>query len=150
MTFRLQEEPLGDLQSKEPNYLVTGDDLKHIRMLNVFEPCTLQIGDRNCYTLKEKDVIMLRDEWKKLEKESYLRLEQHGKKSSKNKILNTNIKKRPDHEESSDDEDIEDSEVEQLVEAAANSVAEAMDTDESTKPSANEIVSPKLKPSLNR
>jgi hypothetical protein len=41
-------------------------------MLNYFEPCTLQIGDRNYYTLKENDIIMMRDEWKKLEKESFL------------------------------------------------------------------------------
>ena len=39
-------------------------------MLNVFEPCTLQIGDRNLYTLKEEDVILLKPDWKRLEKES--------------------------------------------------------------------------------
>ena len=41
-------------------------------MLNYFEPCTLQIGDRNYYTLKETDIIMMKDEWKKLEKETFL------------------------------------------------------------------------------
>lgn len=36
-------------------------------MLNVFEPSTLQIGDRNFYTIKESDIILPRKQWKKLE-----------------------------------------------------------------------------------
>jgi ubiquitin-conjugating enzyme E2 O len=74
-------------------------------MLNVFEPCTLQIGDRNYYTLKPDDVIMMRDEWKKLEKESYLKLTTSKKvnNNKKNNVKNDRIKKRPD-EESSDEE----------------------------------------------
>ena len=144
-----KEEPLGDLQEREPNYLVTGEDLKRIRMLNVFEPCTLQIGDRNYYTLKEKDVIMLRDEWKKLEKESYLKLEPNKQKNKK--LLNTNIKKRPEHEDCSEEDEIEDSEVEAAAAASASATAEPMETDESKQmPSTcNGVVSPKLKPTSN-
>ena len=35
-------------------------------MLNVFEPCTLQLGDRNYYVLGENDVVLSKDEWLKL------------------------------------------------------------------------------------
>lgn len=35
-------------------------------MLNVFEPCTLQLGDRNYYSSKEGDVIMTREQWRRL------------------------------------------------------------------------------------
>jgi hypothetical protein len=40
-------------------------------MLNFFEPSTLQIGDRNYYTLKENDIIMMRDEWKQVDAIKY-------------------------------------------------------------------------------
>lgn len=40
--------------------------LCRVKMLNVFEPCTLQLGDRNYYSSKEGDVIMTRDQWRKL------------------------------------------------------------------------------------
>ena len=62
-----------ELATQQPSDYITGDDLKRVHMLNVFEPCTLQIGDRNFYTLKDNDVIMLQNDWKKLEKESVLR-----------------------------------------------------------------------------
>jgi ubiquitin-conjugating enzyme E2 O len=54
---------------EQPPFLVPASELKHIRMLNVFEPCTLQIGDRNFYTLKETDAVVSKAEWKRLEKE---------------------------------------------------------------------------------
>ena len=54
---------------EQPPFLVPASQLKQIRMLNVFEPCTLQIGDRNFYVLKEADVVMSKAEWKRLEKE---------------------------------------------------------------------------------
>ena len=44
-------------------------ELKQILMLNVFEPCTLQIGDRNFYTLRETDAVITKAEWKRLEKD---------------------------------------------------------------------------------
>ena len=62
-----------ELATQQPPDYVTGDALKRVHMLNVFEPCTLQIGDRNFYTLKDDDIIMLQHDWKKLEKESILR-----------------------------------------------------------------------------
>ncbi|GFS49773.1 hypothetical protein NPIL_418651 [Nephila pilipes] len=58
------EENFRNQASEQPKYHVTGDDLKSIKMMNIFEPCTLQIGDRNYLIMKEGyDVISLR-EWK--------------------------------------------------------------------------------------
>ncbi|XP_037093739.1 (E3-independent) E2 ubiquitin-conjugating enzyme-like [Pollicipes pollicipes] len=54
----------------QPAYVITGDDLKRVRMLNVFEPCTLQLGDMNTYRLREDDLVMSLDEWKRLEKDT--------------------------------------------------------------------------------
>ena len=67
-------------------------------MLNVFEPCTLQIGDRNFYTLKEEDIIMMREEWRILEKESFLGIGneescQTGSSSTKSKSRLKKLKK---------------------------------------------------------
>ncbi|XP_042893465.1 (E3-independent) E2 ubiquitin-conjugating enzyme-like isoform X2 [Penaeus japonicus] len=55
-----------NIDKEQPKYLVQGEDLKRVKMLNVFEPCTLQLGDRNYYVSKEGDVIMTRDQWRKL------------------------------------------------------------------------------------
>lgn len=55
-----------NVDKEQPKYLVQGEDLKRVKMLNVFEPCTLQLGDRNYYSSKEGDVIMTRDQWRKL------------------------------------------------------------------------------------
>ena len=41
-----KDSALSDLNEKQPSTTVEGPDLEKIRMLNVFEPCTLQIGDR--------------------------------------------------------------------------------------------------------
>ncbi|XP_063888903.1 (E3-independent) E2 ubiquitin-conjugating enzyme UBE2O-like isoform X1 [Scylla paramamosain] len=55
-----------NIDKEQPKYLVQGEDLKRVKMLNVFEPCTLQLGDRNYYSSKEGDVIMTRDQWRRL------------------------------------------------------------------------------------
>ncbi|XP_042236826.1 (E3-independent) E2 ubiquitin-conjugating enzyme UBE2O-like isoform X3 [Homarus americanus] len=55
-----------NVDKEQPKYLVQGEDLKRVKMLNVFEPCTLQLGDRNYYSSKEGDVIMTREQWRKL------------------------------------------------------------------------------------
>ena len=63
-------DPSSEIDSQQPSDYIAGDDLKRVRMLNAFEPCTLQLGDRHFYTLKQNDIIMVENEWKKLEKES--------------------------------------------------------------------------------
>ena len=59
---------------------------------------------RNYYTLKQDDVIMMRDEWRKLEKESYLKPSNKSKGNNKKGKSLDSIKKRPEGEESSDEE----------------------------------------------
>lgn len=74
-------------------------------MLNYFEPCTLQIGDRNHYTLKESDIIMMKDEWKKLEKESFLGISSDIEPSkSKAKRMRKAAKVQSQDPDDSDDE----------------------------------------------
>ncbi|GAB6031161.1 hypothetical protein CHUAL_007964 [Chamberlinius hualienensis] len=58
----------GDLQ--QPKYNVTDEDLKKVKMLNVYEPCTLQIGDRNYYTVKDSDIIFTKEDWRRMQRES--------------------------------------------------------------------------------
>ena len=48
-------------------------ELDKVRMLNVFEPCTLQIGDRNFFVLKDNNVILSKAEWKRLQKDQLMK-----------------------------------------------------------------------------
>lgn len=36
-----------------------------LKLLNVFEPCTLQVGDRNYYTYREEDTVITKEQWKR-------------------------------------------------------------------------------------
>lgn len=40
-----------------------------LRLLNVFEPCTLQVGDRNFYTFHEGDTVITKEQWRRMQKE---------------------------------------------------------------------------------
>lgn len=51
---------------EQPATLVSGAALKRVKKLNVFEPCTHQLGDRSFYTLKENDILMVKEDWKRL------------------------------------------------------------------------------------
>ncbi|XP_055938770.1 (E3-independent) E2 ubiquitin-conjugating enzyme UBE2O-like isoform X2 [Argiope bruennichi] len=58
------EENFRNQATEQPKYHVTGDDLKSVKMMNIFEPCTLQIGDRNYLVMKDEyECISLR-EWR--------------------------------------------------------------------------------------
>ena len=54
---------------EQPGHKVTGPDLEKVRMLNIFESSTLQIGDRNSYVIKDSDLLLSRTDWKKLQLE---------------------------------------------------------------------------------
>ena len=41
-----------------------------VRILNVFEPCTLQLGDLNYYSVREGDTLLSCPQWEKM-KASY-------------------------------------------------------------------------------
>ncbi|XP_067123691.1 (E3-independent) E2 ubiquitin-conjugating enzyme isoform X1 [Centruroides vittatus] len=49
---------------EQPKFLIQGEDLLRVKMMHVFEPCALQIGDRNFYVIKESDKIITLEEWK--------------------------------------------------------------------------------------
>lgn len=53
----------------QPEFVVQGDDLKKLKLLNVFEPSTLQVGDRNFYVVKANERVITREQWRKQQKE---------------------------------------------------------------------------------
>lgn len=55
----------------QPKFVVEGEDLKKLKLLNVFEPSTLQIGDRNFYVIKDNENVITREQWRKQQKENY-------------------------------------------------------------------------------
>lgn len=40
-------------------------------MINVFEPCSLQVGDRNFYTFLENDALLSKDQWRRKQKDTF-------------------------------------------------------------------------------
>ncbi|XP_065337080.1 (E3-independent) E2 ubiquitin-conjugating enzyme isoform X2 [Cloeon dipterum] len=58
-------------EKEQPTHLVEGDQLKRLKMINIFEPCSLQIGDRNYYTIESGDVIVTKDNWRRSQKEIF-------------------------------------------------------------------------------
>ena len=54
-----------------PDELLTGDDLAKVRKLNCYESCTLQIGDKRYVTVDAADIVMTKDQWRDVEKDSY-------------------------------------------------------------------------------
>nr|XP_040565995.1 LOW QUALITY PROTEIN: (E3-independent) E2 ubiquitin-conjugating enzyme UBE2O-like [Lepeophtheirus salmonis] len=49
--------------------IIQGEDLKRTKILGYFFPCTLQIGDRFFYKIKEEDVILSKSKWLQRERE---------------------------------------------------------------------------------
>ncbi|XP_026688219.1 (E3-independent) E2 ubiquitin-conjugating enzyme UBE2O-like, partial [Diaphorina citri] len=52
--------------------IVKGDDLKRLRVLNHFESCTNQVGDRMSYTPSAQDSILPLDVWRQRKREGML------------------------------------------------------------------------------
>ncbi|XP_069684975.1 (E3-independent) E2 ubiquitin-conjugating enzyme UBE2O isoform X2 [Periplaneta americana] len=59
-------------EKEQPKFLVQGEDLKRLRLLNVFEPCTLQVGDRNFYSFREDDTIVMKEQWRRSQRDLVL------------------------------------------------------------------------------
>ncbi|XP_054717726.1 (E3-independent) E2 ubiquitin-conjugating enzyme-like isoform X2 [Uloborus diversus] len=59
-----REENLNNQSLEQPKLHLSGDDLKSIKMMNIFEPCTLQIGDRNYLVMKDSYEVISLHEWK--------------------------------------------------------------------------------------
>ncbi|QQP52859.1 Putative LOC100748178, partial [Caligus rogercresseyi] len=60
-----------DPESGAPD-LIVGEDLMKAKILGHFQSCTVQIGDRSYYTIKEDDVIISKNEWLEREKKLFV------------------------------------------------------------------------------
>lgn len=50
---------------QQPDSYVTGEDLKRLKRLNLFESCMLQINDRNYLRFSDCDVVIKKSQWRK-------------------------------------------------------------------------------------
>lgn len=60
-----EESKQPDKDAGIPKSYITGDDLKRMKRLNLFESCMLQINDKNYLKICESDVIVRKSQWKK-------------------------------------------------------------------------------------
>lgn len=76
----------------QPKFVVEGEDLKKLKLLNVFEPSTVQVGDRNFYVIKGNENVITREQWRKQQKDMF----QVPKQSPKKTRPNITVTKLPD------------------------------------------------------
>lgn len=55
----------------QPKFVVESEDLKKLKLLNVFEPSTVQVGDRNFYVLKGDENVITREQWRKQQRDIF-------------------------------------------------------------------------------
>lgn len=79
----------------QPKFLVQNENLKKLKLINIFEPLTLQVGDRNFYLLKKNDNIITREKWKKQQRE-YYQIPKQSPRKSRIKIIDHKIKDEKD------------------------------------------------------
>ncbi|XP_068631681.1 (E3-independent) E2 ubiquitin-conjugating enzyme [Battus philenor] len=75
---------------QQPKFLVEGEDLKNLKLLNVFEPCTLQVGDRNFLTIGPEDTFISKKQWRKHQSKYYRNLRKQTKPVKKPSKTDTN------------------------------------------------------------
>ncbi|XP_049868965.1 (E3-independent) E2 ubiquitin-conjugating enzyme isoform X2 [Pectinophora gossypiella] len=75
---------------QQPKFLVEGEDLKNLKLLNVFEPCTLQVGDRNFLTIGPDDTFISKKQWRKQQSKFYRNLRKQTKPVKKASKSDTN------------------------------------------------------------
>lgn len=68
----------------QPKFVVEGEDLKKLKLLNVFEPSTVQVGDRNFYVIKGTENVITREQWRKQQKDIFKVPRQSPKKTRPN------------------------------------------------------------------
>lgn len=68
----------------QPKFVVEGEDLKKLKLLNVFEPSTVQVGDRNFYIIKGNENVITREQWRKQQRNIYQVPKQTPKKTRPN------------------------------------------------------------------
>ncbi|CAH0719513.1 unnamed protein product, partial [Brenthis ino] len=75
---------------QQPKFLVEGEDLKKLKLLNVFEPCTLQVGDRNFLTISSEDTFVSKKQWRKQQSKYYRNLRKQTRPTKKTSKTETN------------------------------------------------------------
>lgn len=65
----------------QPKFVVEGEDLKKLKLLNVFEPSTVQVGDRNFYVIKGDENVITREQWRKQQRDIFQVPKQSPKKT---------------------------------------------------------------------
>lgn len=68
----------------QPKFVVEGEDLKKLKLLNVFEPSTVQVGNRNFYIIKGTENVITREQWRKQQRDIYQVPKQSPKKTRPN------------------------------------------------------------------
>ncbi|CAD0199272.1 unnamed protein product [Chrysodeixis includens] len=82
--------PADPATPQQPKFLVEGDDLKNLKLLNVFEPCTLQVGDRNFLTIGPEDIFVSKKQWRKQQSKYYRSQRKQSRPSKKPSKTETN------------------------------------------------------------
>ncbi|KAL0841043.1 hypothetical protein ABMA28_014810 [Loxostege sticticalis] len=82
--------PADSAAPQQPKFLVEGDDLKNLKLLNVFEPCTLQVGDRNFLTIGPEDTFISKKQWRKQQSKYYRNLRKQTRPAKKPSKSETN------------------------------------------------------------
>ncbi|CAH0701349.1 unnamed protein product [Spodoptera exigua] len=82
--------PTDPTTPQQPKFLVEGEDLKNLKLLNVFEPCTLQVGDRNFLTIGPEDTFVSKKQWRKQQSKYYRNLRKQTKPIKKPSKTDTN------------------------------------------------------------
>ncbi|XP_041978391.1 (E3-independent) E2 ubiquitin-conjugating enzyme UBE2O isoform X2 [Aricia agestis] len=80
---------------QQPKFLVEGEDLKKLKLLNVFEPCTLQVGDRNFLTIGPEDTFISKKQWRKQQSKYYRNLRKQTRPLKKPSKTDTNSEHLP-------------------------------------------------------
>uniref|UniRef100_A0A1A9WYQ4 UBIQUITIN_CONJUGAT_2 domain-containing protein n=1 Tax=Glossina brevipalpis TaxID=37001 RepID=A0A1A9WYQ4_9MUSC len=66
-----EEADLEQVATMQPSSNVSGDNLKRLKRLNLFEACMLQINDRSYLTYSSEDTLMKKSEWYKEQSQRY-------------------------------------------------------------------------------
>ncbi|XP_035223803.1 (E3-independent) E2 ubiquitin-conjugating enzyme-like isoform X2 [Stegodyphus dumicola] len=140
------EENVRNQSLEQPKYHVTGDDLKSIKMMNIFEPCTLQIGDRNYLIIKDSYEVVSLNEWKnrmtsRLNVDPYnspIKRRNLKKSENENKEndAETDIVCNENMDDSSDFEDIDDDDIGKSSDTASvtsHSTASSIETNQGSQ-----------------
>ncbi|XP_054000530.1 (E3-independent) E2 ubiquitin-conjugating enzyme UBE2O [Hylaeus anthracinus] len=86
----------------QPKFVVEGENLKKLKLLNVFEPSTVQVGDRNFYIIKDNENVITREQWRKQQRDVF----QVPKHSPKKTRPNISVTKPPEDKKKEDKDKI--------------------------------------------